>query len=146
MSYLLDTNIISEVRKGKRCDVNVARWYQAIDDRDIYLSVLVVGEIRKGIELARRRDRVKATNLERWLKTICDEFAERILPITQTIADEWGRMNSPKPTPVIDGLLAATAKQHGLTLATRNVKDITHIGASIINPFDPTTWGTITRG
>lgn len=92
MNYLLDTNIILEVRKGAKCDANVAAWYDSIDDVDIYLSVLVLGEIRKGVERARPRDPAQAGALEKWLTTVAKSFAERILPIDQAVADEWGRM------------------------------------------------------
>ncbi len=137
MSCLVDTNIISEVRKGERCDPNVAGWWQSIDDEDLYLSVLVLGEIRKGIELVQPRDPAQAEAIERWLDTVRFEFEGRILPVDQAIADEWGRINAPKPVAILDGLLAATAKVNGLTLATRNVSDIESTGVSFINPFEP---------
>jgi predicted nucleic acid-binding protein len=137
MSYLIDTNIISEVRKGNRCDPNVAHWYATIDDADLYLSVLVLGEIRKGIELARFRDPDKATALERWLKAVGEAFQGRILAVDQAVAEEWGRMNVPDPIPTVDGLLAATAKVNGLVLATRNITDLVRTGTGLINPFEP---------
>ncbi len=140
MSYLIDTNIISEVRKGDRCDSNVTRWYATIDDSELYLSVLVLGEIRKGIELVRPRDLAKATALEKWLKTVFEAFEGRIYPVDQAVADEWGRMNAPVPVSTIDGMLAATAKVNGLTLATRNIADVINTGTRLVNPFDPTTW------
>ena len=83
MNCLIDTNIISEVRKGERCDGHVAAWFAAIDDEDIFLSVLVVGEIRKGIERARRTDPAQARALEKWLSTLKQSYGERILPIDQ---------------------------------------------------------------
>lgn len=135
MSYLIDTNIISEVRKGKRCDPNVAAWWESIEDAEVYLSVLVLGEIRKGIERARVNDAARARALERWLATLVQSFSERILPIDQTVADEWGRMSAKRSVSTIDALLAATAKVHGLTLATRNVGDVADLGAKVINPF-----------
>lgn len=137
MSYLLDTNVISEVRKGPRCDVNVAQWYTTLTDDDLYLSVLVVGEIRRGIELSRARHSERALELERWLRTVMHAFQTRILPIDQTVADEWGRMSAIRAAPAIDGLLAATAKVHGLILATRNLADVSGLGAAVVNPFDP---------
>lgn len=135
MKYLIDTNVISEVRKGARCDLNVARWYASVKDGDLLLSVLVLGEIRKGIELARPRDPAKARALEDWLEAVRTEFGERVLEIDGAVADEWGRMNARRPIPVIDGLLAATAKIHQLTLATRNDADIAGLGVRIVNPF-----------
>jgi predicted nucleic acid-binding protein len=137
VSYLIDTNIISEIRKAERCDRNVAVWYAAIDDHELYLSVLVAGEIRKGIELARRRDPAKAGALERWLRDVDAAFGERILPVDRAITDEWGRMSALRPVPVVDGLLAATAKVHGMILVTRNDADVAGLGAEVLNPFKP---------
>ena len=135
MSFLIDTNVISEIRKKARCDRNVAAWYASIDDGDLYLSVLVTGEVRKGIELARRRDPAKAAALEAWLAQVDAAFGDRILPIGREVTDEWGHMNAARPMPMIDGLLAATAKVHRMTLVTRNDADISGLGASVLNPF-----------
>jgi toxin FitB len=137
VNYLIDTNIISEVRKGERCDSHVAAWFSSIDDEDIYLSVLVVGEIRKGIERARRSDPAQARALDKWLSTVKQSYVERILPIDQMIADEWGSMSAIRPVPTVDALLAATAKVHRMTLATRNVADVAGLGADVLNPFEP---------
>lgn len=137
MSYLIDTNVISEVRKRDRCDPNVARWFATVKEPEIYLSALTLGEIRKGIELARRRDGQKAAALEAWLEAVRDAHGERILGIDEQVAEEWGRMNAPDPLPIIDGLLAATAKVHGLTLVTRNVADVARSGAHLLGPFEP---------
>ncbi len=135
MNFLIDTNIISEVRKSAACDRNVAAWYASIDDGDLYLSVLVTGEIRKGIELARRRDPAKAAALGEWLKEVEAAFGDRILPIDRAVADEWGRMSAQRSIPVIDGLLAATARAHRMTLVTRNEADVAGLGANLLNPF-----------
>lgn len=135
MSFLLDTNIISEVRKGPRCDPRVAAWYASVDDGELYLSVLVLGEIRKGIELARSRDPVKARALEAWLTEVEIAFDDRTFSIDRRTSDEWGRMSARRPIPVIDGLLAATAKTHRITLVTRNDADVAGLGASVLNPF-----------
>jgi len=137
VSFLIDTNVISEIRKRAQCDRNVAAWYASIDDDAVYLSVLVMGEIRKGIALAERRDRPKAAMLEAWLNAVDTAFAERILPIDRAVTDEWGRMSARRPVPVIDGLLAATAKVHDMTLVTRNDEDVANLGAKVLNPF---TW------
>jgi len=136
VSHLIDTNIISEVRKGERCDPNVAAWWESIKDAEIYLSVLVLGEIRRGIERARANDVARARALETWLSTLVQSFSERILPIDHAVADEWGRMSAKRSVSTIDALLAATAKVHGLTLATRNVGDVADPGAKVINPFE----------
>lgn len=135
MSFLIDTNVISEIRKNARCDRNVAAWYASIDDGDLYLSVLVTGEVRKGIELARRRDPARAAALEAWLKQVDAAFGDRILPIDRAVTDEWGRMCAQRPIPVIDGLLAATAKVHRMTLVTRNDANVAELGANVLNPF-----------
>ena len=137
MNYLLDTNIISEVRKGDRCDPHVARWYASIDDSAIYLSALVLGEIRKGLETARPRNPAKAAMLEHWLADVIEAFEGRIFPVDAAIADEWGRMSAIRTAPVVDGLLAATAKIHRLTLATRNTKDVAGLGCMTLDPFQP---------
>ncbi len=137
MTFLLDTNVISEVRKGARCDVNVATWYAAIDPQDLYLSVLTLGEIRKGIERAMRRDPARGQALERWFTDVQAAFANRLLAVDREIADNWGRMAALRTLPIVDGLLAATAKVHGLTLATRNVSDVAGLGAMVVNPFEP---------
>ena len=106
-----------------------------IAEDDIFLSVLTIGELRKGMELIRRRDPKSASALDRWLRSTIDSFHDRILPVDQAVADEWGRMNVPDRLPVIDSLLAATAKIHGLRLVTRNTNDIARTGASFFNPF-----------
>jgi predicted nucleic acid-binding protein len=136
VNYLLDTNIISEVRKGAKCDSNVAAWYDSIDDADIYLSVLVLGEIRKGVERARLSNPAQGRALEKWLTTVAESFAERILSVDQAVADEWGRMGAKRSVSTVDALLAAAAKVHGMTLATRNVFDVADLGADFINPFE----------
>jgi hypothetical protein len=135
VNYLIDTNIISEIRKKRRCDPNVAAWYASVADEEIYLSVLVAGEIRKGIELARRRDPAKARVLDQWLKEVDLAFADRMLPVDRAVTDAWGAMSAQRPVPVIDGLLAATAKVHGLVLVTRNDTHVAELGAEILNPF-----------
>jgi predicted nucleic acid-binding protein len=137
MSYLLDTNIISEVRKGKRCDPQVSAWYASIADEDLFLSSLVLGEIRKGIELARMRDAEKAAALERWLGQVEAAFGSRVLGIDNLVADQWGRMSAIRPIPVIDGLLAATAVVNNLMLVTRNEQQVAGLGAALLNPFRP---------
>jgi toxin FitB len=135
VSYLIDTNIISEVRKGERCDPHVSAWYASIADEQLFLSTLVLGEIRKGVELVRLRDADKAAALERWLRQIEAAFDGRVLGIDNAVSDQWGRMSAIRSIPVIDGLLAATAATNGLTLVTCNDRDIAGLGAMVLNPF-----------
>ena len=136
MKFLLDTNVIAEIRKGSRANANVRSWFAALDPEAILLSVVTVGEIRRGIESVRRRDPAAARALERWLRRVLADHSDRILAVDLSVAEEWGRLNVPDPLPVIDGLLAATAKVHGLTLATRNVRDVARSGAEVVNPFE----------
>jgi len=137
VSYLIDTNVLSEIRKGERCDPAVTRWADALEPEEWHTSVLVLGEIRRGVERIRRRDRSQARALESWLEQVRLAFAERILEIDQRIADEWGRLGAGDPLPMVDGLLAATAKVHGLTLVTRNLADVAQTGVSALDPFKP---------
>ena len=135
MSWLLDTNVISEIRKGTRGDPGVVRWATGRQD-DAWLSVLTVGEIRRGIELKRRKDEVAAAYLEVWLHGLISGVGSRILPVDDRVATVWGRLNVPDPRPVVETLLAATAIVHGLTLVTRNVQDVAGTGVQVLNPFE----------
>jgi predicted nucleic acid-binding protein len=135
LSYLVDTNVISELRKRERADPAVQAWFASVADEEIFLSVLTVGEIRQGVERIRRRDPSAASALDRWLDRVVEMHRDRLVPVDRLVAEEWGRMNVPDPLPVIDGLLAATAKIAGLTLATRNVGDVERTGVDLVNPF-----------
>jgi hypothetical protein len=135
VNYLIDTNVVSELRKGNRADPNVAVWFAGLAEEEVFLSALTLGEIRRGIESIRRRDSKSAAALESWLGRVADQHRDRVLPIDRSIAEEWGRMNVPDLLPVVDGLLAATARVLGLTLATRNTADIERTGVSCVNPF-----------
>ena len=137
MRYLLDTNIVSELRKRARCDPAVAAWEQAeLIPYGGAISVIAIGEIRKGIDLIARRDRQQAARLESWLAGLCQSFANRILPVSKEVAEEWGRLNALRPLPAVDSLLGATAKAHALVLATRNVRDLRAVGSHVVNPFE----------
>ena len=137
MRFLLDTNILSELRRGRRADPRVARWAEAVDVTEFATSVLVIGEIRRGVELARRRDSLQASRLERFLDTTRMRLGGRILPVTEPIAQLWGRLGVPDQLSQVDGILAATAIVHDLVLVTRNVRDVARTGAELLNPFDP---------
>src|SRR6266700_1791076 len=124
MKFLLDTNIISEIRKRERSDPNVARWVARTPVEEIGTSVIVLAEIRRGIELKRRRDPEQAKSLDRWFARMRTRLGDRVLPIDEPIAEAWALLAISDPLPLIVGLLAATAQVHGLTLVTRNVADI----------------------
>jgi predicted nucleic acid-binding protein len=135
MSYLIDTNVLSELRKGDRCDANVAEWFATIDEDELYLSVLVIGEIQRGADRVRRRDPKGADRLDRWIANITSTYGDRILPVTLPVARLWGSFGVPDPIPTVDGLLAATAIHHELVLATRNIKDVARTGVQYVDPF-----------
>jgi predicted nucleic acid-binding protein len=135
MAFLLDTNVVSELRKGQRCLRSVRDWYDAVPFEELFLSVLVFGELRRGIENLRRRDVVTATVLERWSHGLRLAHTERIIPVTWEICDIWGRLSLLHPMPTTDGLLAATARCYDLTVATRNTKDFQRCGVDYFNPF-----------
>ena len=137
MSFLLDTNVVSEVRKGRRANAGVMRWLSSVEDENLYLSVLVIGEIRQGIEGLRRRDPVQAGHLENWLAELRRRYADRILPIDEEVSEEWGRINAPDPISSRDGLMAATAKVRNMIFATRNTADVERSGVRLLNPFKP---------
>ena len=137
MSYLLDSNVVSELRKRERADTGVRQWFAGVDDTELFLSVLTIGEIRRGIESIHRRDRTRALALNRWFHALVTEYEARILLVDQKVAEEWGRMNAAATLPAVDSLLAATARVHGLTFVTRNTKDVTRTGVPCLNPFRP---------
>ncbi len=133
--FLLDTNIVSELRKAARADEQVLAWFESIDDAGVFLSVLVLGELRQGVERLRLRDAVQAEHLDRWVRKLIDDYATRLLPVDVRVAELWGRLNVPEPISAIDGLLAATAIVHDLTLVTRNVRCVERTGVRLLNPF-----------
>jgi predicted nucleic acid-binding protein len=136
MGYLVDTNVLSELRKGRRCDSRVGAWFASVDGDALYLSVLVVGEMQRGADRIRRRDQKAAAALDRWLGNITATYADRILPVDLAVARLWGSFGAPDPIPTVDGLLAATAIHHELVLVTRNVKDIARTGVEYVDPFE----------
>lgn len=135
MTFLLDTNVVSEIRKP-RPDSKVQAWLASVPEADLYLSVLVVGEIRQGVERLRRLDPARLAPYEAWLSELLRHFADRLVPITADVCEEWGRLNVPDPLPVVDGLMAASAKVRGWTLVTRNVADLARADVRLLNPFD----------
>ena len=135
MKFLLDTNIISEIRKGERAHPNVANWVLRTPVKEMGTSVLILAEIRRGIERKRRQDAAQAEALDRWFTQMRTRIGDRVLPIDEPIAEAWALLSVPDPLPLIDGLLAATAKVHGLTLVTRNTADVERTGVAIVDPF-----------
>lgn len=138
MAYLLDTNIISELRKPK-CDPNVRSWYDSIEGAGEYISSLVVGELTRGIQLLVRRDEPQAARLADWLNGIKEAYGSRIVPVDTAAAIVWGRWRASFPMPVADGLMAATAYVHDWTFVTRDTKDIERTGVRSLDPFAPDT-------
>jgi predicted nucleic acid-binding protein len=135
VSYLVDTNVLSELRKGRRANAGVRRWFDDTSDEDLFVSVLVIGEIRRGVERIRVRDAQAAGALEGWLICLTADWSDRILPVTREIAEAWGRICVPHPLPAVDSLMAATAHVHGLVLVTRNTRDIARTGVAHLDPF-----------
>jgi predicted nucleic acid-binding protein len=134
MPYLLDTCIVSELRRPL-VNPGVSTWITNIKANEVFLSVLTIGEIRTGIEQHRLKNPSGAGTLERWLSGLETHYAERILPITAKVADRWGRLSPGQPMEAVDGLIAATGLEHQLTVVTRNVADFERSGVNILNPF-----------
>jgi hypothetical protein len=130
--YLVDTNVVSEARRGSRQAVS---WLRSVRPERVYLSALTLGEIMRGVALRRRSDPKTAARLTEWLERLRHDHADRILPVSDRIALEWGRIAALRPRGDIDGLIAATAIVHGLILVTRNVKDFEDTTVSLINPW-----------
>jgi toxin FitB len=135
VKFLLDTNVISEIRRRDRAHPNVVKWVARTPVEEIGTSVVVLAEIRRGIELKRRFDPRQALLLDRWFSHMRSRLGNRVLPVDEPIAEAWALLGIPDPMPLIDGLLAATAKVYGLTLVTRNVADVSAAGVSVLDPF-----------
>ncbi|MBN8475044.1 type II toxin-antitoxin system VapC family toxin [Sulfuritalea sp.] len=134
--YLVDTNVISEARKGKKANPGVQRFFQAIEAEDLYLSVQTIGELRRGLENIRHRgDLPQARKLETWLDLVVTSYADRILSFDDECAQVWGRLMSPRHEHPIDKQIAAIALIHDLTVVTRNVDDFHGTGTITSNPF-----------
>ena len=136
--YLVDTNVISELRRGARADYGVRTFFErcARDDHPAYLSVITVGELRRGVELIRHRnDLAQAQLLERWLDEVITSYQRFILPVNTEIASLWATLRVPHHENAFDKLIAATAIHHGLTVVTRNEKDFRGQPVEVLNPF-----------
>ena len=132
--YLVDTNVLSEARRGSR---EARVWLSSVDPSGIYLSVITLGEIMKGIALKLRGDARTAATLTAWLEQLRRDYIDRILPISDRIALEWGRLAVERPRGMADGLIAATALVHAKIIVTRNVEDFSDSRVPVINPWNP---------
>lgn len=130
--YLLDTNVISDGRKRVRPVLN---WLDKVGRGRSYLSVISLGEIETGIAKLQRRDTVAGSNLSQWFTSIRDEFENCILPVDEQVALAWGRISAGRTRGASDGLIAATAQVHGLTLVTRNTRDFEDLNLPLVNPW-----------
>jgi toxin FitB len=136
--YLVDTNVISEARKKSKANKGVRAFFKKIieDKSRVFLSVITVGELRRGVELIRYRGDVRQANqLEKWVESLLAEYRDHILDINQDIAQLWGRLRVPHPENALDKQIAATALIYELTVVTRNHKDFVKTGVRVLNPF-----------
>ncbi len=134
--YLLDTNVISELRHPLRRK-NVEQLIRKQPAHTLYLSVLTVGELQRGLSKLKRKEGVRSAKLAWWIDDIISSFGDRILPVDLRISTTWAGISAARTLPAIDALLAATAIVHGLTLVTRNTRDVEDTGASLLNPWLP---------
>jgi predicted nucleic acid-binding protein len=135
VSLLLGTNVVSEIRRGR--DPHVRAWAAAVNDIEVHLSVMTLGEIREGIELLRSRDPAQADVFNRWLAELHARFAERVMAIDARIAEEWGRPNAAAHRNTVDSLIAAAARVHGFIIVTRDTDDFKECDVPLINPWQP---------
>lgn len=138
MSYLLDTNVVSQLDK-QRPATAVLDWYASVPESALYLSVIVIGEIRKGADQIRPRDSERAARLDTWLERTVADFGPRLVPIDRTVAERWGRLNAQlaaTPIAAADSLIAASALVHDWTVVTRNVQHFERTGVRLLNPFE----------
>jgi len=137
--YLLDTNLVSELRKRDRANPGVTRFFSRLAEQETpaYISVITIGELRRGVELIRRRgDQTQVSALEAWLQSLLDDYADHMLDFGRDEAQVWGRLRVPQPENALDKQIAATALTYDLTLVTRNVRDFAATGARLHNPFE----------
>ena len=134
--FLVDTNVISELRKGQNANAGVLAFWRSADGEALYIAVQTIGEIRRGVENIRQRgDSAQAARLESWLDLVTTGYADRILSFDLECAQVWGKLMSPHPQHPIDKQIAAIALIHDLTVVTRNVSDFKGLGVAVINPF-----------
>lgn len=131
--YLVDTSIVSEARRGT---AEAVSWLRSVNPLSVYLSALTLGEVMRGIALKQKADPRAAAHLAEWLRKLRHDHLDRILPVTDEISVEWGRIAAIRPRGDVDGLIAATAIVHDLILVTRNVEDFEDTDATVINPWE----------
>jgi toxin FitB len=135
MKFLLDTNAVSELQKAGTIHPRFRSWYDAQQRLELATSALVFGELRRGVEMLRPRDAVRARSLEAWMDALLESFDDRILPVTREAAEIYGRAAARGTPPMIDGLIASQAVAADLILVTRNTKDMARFGARLLDPF-----------
>ena len=134
--FLLDTNVLSEIRKGpQRARQEVYQWWLGMQGQELFVSVMTLGEIRKGIDRLGSRDVSQTLVLERWLEEVKHAFREQLIEVSSGIAECWGHLQAVRSLPAVDALLAASAQHHNLTLVTRNEADFAGLGIRVLNPF-----------
>jgi predicted nucleic acid-binding protein len=132
--HLVDTNVLSELRKPSP-NSKVVDWYRQVETESLYVSVLVIGELRYGAERLRRRDPERSTRLAEWLADLRGQFAERVLPVSEPVAEAWGRLRAHDPLPVVDALQAATALVHGFVVVSRDTTTAARVGVPWLDPW-----------
>jgi toxin FitB len=135
VTFLVDTNVLSEMRKRQRRSPDVQAWVEAVGWNALSTSWIVIGEMIRGANLVRRRDIEQARMLDAWIEYTVNQLGGRIYPVDGPVAATWARLGIHDPLPATDGLIAATALTHGLTLATRNVRDFSIAGLNVVNPW-----------
>jgi hypothetical protein len=135
MNILVDTNVISELKRGRKASPHVAAWFMALSPENVFTSVIVLGEIRRGIELIARRDKPQGETLEQWYALVRQWLGRRVLAVDEPSMATWAQISVPNMLPAYDGLIAATAIVHGLAIATRNTQDYRRTGAQVIDPW-----------
>ena len=136
MRYLLDTNVVSELRRP-RAAPQVTAWARSVPPGHTFISVLVLGEVRAGIERLRARDPAQAAVYREWLAELRRAFAARTILVDDAIAEDWGSLHASDPIPTVDGLMAATARVRDMVLVTRNVAHVDRPGVRVLNPWEP---------